>query len=92
LLNTSTEFFIKSEDSNGGALIVKALSCPPSDTFTNIMNFSTGGLVFNANFKNIRQNRRSGLNATEVISYQYLGMPCRVCVFKGIIPHINIQI
>ncbi|CAC9570535.1 RHS repeat-associated core domain-containing protein [thiotrophic endosymbiont of Bathymodiolus puteoserpentis (Logatchev)] len=74
LLNTSTEFFIKSEDSNGGALIVKALSCPPSDTFTNIMNFSTGGLVFNANFKNIRQNRRSGLNATEVISYQYLGM------------------
>jgi RHS repeat-associated protein len=74
LLNTNTEFFIKSEDSNGGALIVKALSCPPSDTFTNIMNFSTGELVFSTNFKNIRQNRRSGLNATEVISYQYLGM------------------
>jgi hypothetical protein len=38
------------------------------------MNFSTGELVFSTNFKNIRQNRRSGLNATEVISYQYLGM------------------
>jgi hypothetical protein len=34
------------------------------------MNFSTGELVFNSNFKNINQNRRSGLNATEVISYQ----------------------
>jgi hypothetical protein len=31
------------------------------------MNFSTGELVFNSNFKNINQNRRSGLNATEVI-------------------------
>jgi hypothetical protein len=31
-------------------------------------------LVFNSNFKNKYPDRRSGLNATEVISYQYLGM------------------
>jgi hypothetical protein len=34
----------------------------------------TGELVFNSNFKNKYPDRRSGLNATEVISYQYLGM------------------
>jgi hypothetical protein len=38
------------------------------------MYFSTGELVFNSNFKNKYPDRRSGLNATEVISYQYLGM------------------
>jgi hypothetical protein len=38
------------------------------------MNFSTGELVFNSNFKNKYPDRRSGLNATEVTSYQYLGM------------------
>jgi hypothetical protein len=38
------------------------------------MNFSTGELVFDSNFKNEYPGRRSGLNATEVISYQYLGM------------------
>ncbi len=74
LLNTNTEFLIKSEESSNRALIIQAYSRPPSDSFTNIMNFSTGELVFNSNFKNINQNRRSGLNATEVISYQYLGM------------------
>jgi hypothetical protein len=38
------------------------------------MNFSIGELVFNSNFKNENPNLRSGLNATEVTSYQYLGM------------------
>jgi hypothetical protein len=38
------------------------------------MYFSRGELVFNSNFKNEYPDRRSGLNATEVISYQYLGM------------------
>jgi hypothetical protein len=36
------------------------------------MNFSTGELVFDSNFKNEYPDRRSGLNATEVTSYQYL--------------------
>jgi hypothetical protein len=45
-----------------------------SDNFRNTMYFSTGELVFNSNFKNKYPDRRSGLNATEVISYQYLGM------------------
>jgi hypothetical protein len=34
------------------------------------MYFSRGELVFNSNFKNEYPDRRSGLNATEVISYQ----------------------
>jgi hypothetical protein len=38
------------------------------------MNFSTGELVFNSNLKNEHKDHRSGLNATEVTSYQYLGM------------------
>jgi hypothetical protein len=40
----------------------------------NIMNFSTGELVFNSNLKNEDISLRSGLNATEVTAYQYLGM------------------
>ncbi|VVH57177.1 hypothetical protein BSPCLSOX_2611 [uncultured Gammaproteobacteria bacterium] len=74
LLDTNTEFLIKSEGSSDGALIIQAYSHPPSDSFTNTMNFSTGELVFNSNFKNKYPDRRSGLNATEVTSYQYLGM------------------
>jgi hypothetical protein len=38
------------------------------------MNFSIGELVFNSNFKDEDISLRSGLNATEVTSYQYLGM------------------
>jgi hypothetical protein len=38
------------------------------------MYFSRGELVFTANLKSKYSNRRSGLNATEVTSYQYLGM------------------
>jgi hypothetical protein len=52
LLNTNTEFVIEPEESNNGALIIQAYSDPPSDYFMNIMNFSTGGLVFNSNLKN----------------------------------------
>jgi hypothetical protein len=37
-------------------------------------NISTGELVMYSNFKNEDISLRSGLNATEVISYQYLGM------------------
>jgi hypothetical protein len=33
-----------------------------------------GELVFNSNFKDENPILRSGLNATEVTSYQYLGM------------------
>jgi hypothetical protein len=74
LLNTNTEFSIKSEESSNSELIIQAHSLPPSDYFMNVMNFSTGELVFDSNFKNEYPDRRSGLNATEVISYQYLGM------------------
>jgi hypothetical protein len=38
------------------------------------MNFSIGELVFNSNFKDEYISLRSGLNATEVTAYQYLGM------------------
>jgi hypothetical protein len=38
------------------------------------MNFSTGELTFYSHRKNQDTNRRSGLNATEVTAYQYLGM------------------
>jgi hypothetical protein len=38
------------------------------------MYFSRGELVFTANLKSKRPVYRSGLNATEVTSYQYLGM------------------
>jgi RHS repeat-associated protein len=74
LLNNNTEFLIKSEESSNSELIIQAHSLPPSDYFMNVMNFSTGELVFDSNFKNEYPDRRSGLNATEVISYQYLGM------------------
>jgi hypothetical protein len=74
LLNTNTEFSIESEESSNGELIIQAYSYPPFDYFTNIMNFSTGELVFNSNLKNEHKDHRSGLNATEVTSYQYLGM------------------
>ncbi|CAC9434285.1 hypothetical protein [uncultured Gammaproteobacteria bacterium] len=74
LLNTNTEFVIEPEESNNGALIIQAYSDPPSDYFMNIMNFSTGELVFNSNLKNEDISLRSGLNATEVTAYQYLGM------------------
>ncbi|CAC9980527.1 hypothetical protein [uncultured Gammaproteobacteria bacterium] len=74
LLNNNTEFSIKSEESSNSELIIQAHSLPPSDYFMNVMNFSTGELVFDSNFKNEYPDRRSGLNATEVISYQYLGM------------------
>jgi hypothetical protein len=56
-------FSTQSNDSNG-ALTIKAHSYPPSDTFINIMNFSTGELNFNSHFKNEDISLRSGLNAT----------------------------
>ncbi|SSC07174.1 hypothetical protein BTURTLESOX_1603 [bacterium endosymbiont of Bathymodiolus sp. 5 South] len=74
LLNTNTEFLIKSEESSNGALIIQAYSHPPYDIFRNTMYFSRGELVFTANLKSKRPVYRSGLNATEVTSYQYLGM------------------
>ena len=74
LLNNNTEFLIKSEESSNGALIIQAYSHPSYDIFRNTMYFSRGELVFTANLKSKYPNRRSGLNATEVTSYQYLGM------------------
>ncbi|CAC9992775.1 hypothetical protein [uncultured Gammaproteobacteria bacterium] len=72
LLNDNTKFIIESKDSKG-ALTIKAHSLPSSTSeFENIMNFSTGQLTFDSNFRD--KNCTSGLNATEVISYQYLGM------------------
>jgi hypothetical protein len=47
------------------------------------MNFSIGELVFNSNFKDEYISLRSGLNATEVTAYQYLGMTCFVCAGVG---------
>jgi hypothetical protein len=52
LLNTNTEFSIEAEESSSDALIIQASSDPPFDSFTNIMNFSTGELVMYSNFKN----------------------------------------
>jgi hypothetical protein len=74
LLNNNTEFLIKSEENSNGALIIQAYSHPSYDIFRNTMYFSRGELVFTANLKSKYSNRRSGLNATEVTSYQYLGM------------------
>jgi hypothetical protein len=55
-INYYSDKFLQSEESSNRALIIQAYSRPPSDSFTNIMNFSTGELVFNSNFKNINQN------------------------------------
>jgi hypothetical protein len=46
------------------------------DVFLNLSELKQekGELVFDSNFKNEYPGHRSGLNATEVISYQYLGM------------------
>ncbi len=74
LIDDNTRFSIMSDNSSNGELIIEAYSHPSSDYFTNIMNFSTGELVFDSNFKNKHPDRRSGLNAAEVTSYQYLGM------------------
>ncbi|VVM27394.1 hypothetical protein BSPWISOXPB_10366 [uncultured Gammaproteobacteria bacterium] len=72
LLNANTKFTIKSEGRKG-ALTIRALSLPPSTSeFENIMDFNTGQLTFESNFRD--KNCISGLNATEVTSYQYLGM------------------
>jgi hypothetical protein len=51
-------FLIKSEESSNGALIIQAFSYPSGDNFRNTMYFSTGELVFNANFKNKYPDRR----------------------------------
>ncbi|VVM27006.1 hypothetical protein BSPWISOXPB_10324 [uncultured Gammaproteobacteria bacterium] len=66
-------FSTQSNDSKG-ALTIKAHSYPPADVFINVMNFPTGELNFNSHFKNEDISLRSGLNATEVTAYQYLGM------------------
>ncbi|VVH57122.1 hypothetical protein BSPCLSOX_899 [uncultured Gammaproteobacteria bacterium] len=73
LLEAHTMFSTQSNDSKG-ALTIKAHSYPPADVFINVMNFSTGELNFNSHFKNEDISLRSGLNATEVTAYQYLGM------------------
>jgi hypothetical protein len=74
LLNANTKFSIISDDSSNRESIIQAHTRPSYDSFKNTMNFSIGELVFNSNFKNENPNLRSGLNATEVTSYQYLGM------------------
>ncbi|CAC9542485.1 hypothetical protein [uncultured Gammaproteobacteria bacterium] len=74
LIDANTKFTIESEYSSNRALIIKAYSHPPSDYFVNIMNFSTGELIFHSHLKNEDINRHSGLNATEITAYQYLGM------------------
>ncbi|CAC9656721.1 RHS repeat-associated core domain-containing protein [bacterium endosymbiont of Bathymodiolus sp. 5 South] len=74
LIDANTEFSVISDGSSNGELIIKAYSHPPFDSFKNIMNFSTGELTFHSHYKNKDTNRRSGLNATEVTAYQYLGM------------------
>ena len=73
LIDANTNFSITSEDKNGG-LTIEAYSRPSFDSFINIMDFSTGELTFHSHRENQDTSRRSGLNATEVISYQYLGM------------------
>jgi hypothetical protein len=74
LIDANTEFSVISDGSSNGELIIKAYSHPPFDSFKNIMNFSTGELTFHSHYKNKDTNRRSGLNATKVTAYQYLGM------------------
>jgi hypothetical protein len=39
LLDTNTEFLIKSKESSDGELTIQAHSRPPSDYFMNVMNF-----------------------------------------------------
>ncbi len=74
LLNANTKFSIISDDSSNRESIIQAHTRPSYDSFKNTMNFSIGELVFNSNFKDEDISLRSGLNATEVTSYQYLGM------------------
>jgi hypothetical protein len=71
LIDANTNFSITSENKNGG-LTIEAYSRPSFDSFINIMDFSTGELTFHSHRENQDTSRRSGLNATEVISYQYL--------------------
>jgi RHS repeat-associated protein len=72
LLNTNTKFTIRSEGRKG-ALTIRARSLLSSTSeFANMMDFTTGRLTFESNFRD--KNCTSGLNATEVTSYQYLGM------------------
>jgi hypothetical protein len=53
------------------------------------MNFSTGELNFNSHFKNEDISLRSGLNATEVTAYQYLGMTKIAPVFSNFIEVVS---
>jgi hypothetical protein len=53
--------------------------------FENIMDFTTGQLTFKSNFRG--KDCTSGLNATEVISYQYLGM-CRL-ILDGLLSGVK---
>ncbi|VVH58594.1 hypothetical protein BSPCLSOX_739 [uncultured Gammaproteobacteria bacterium] len=71
-LNANTTFITMSEEDKG-ALRIIARSFPSfTSGFENIMDFTTGQLTFKSNFRG--KDCTSGLNATEVISYQYLGM------------------
>jgi hypothetical protein len=72
LLNANTKFTIESEDSKG-ALTIRAKSLLSStNEFENIMDFPTGRLTFESNFRD--KNCTSGLNATILenkTSYRY---------------------
>jgi hypothetical protein len=88
ILDATTKFIIRSKDSKG-ALKIRALSLPsPTSEFENIMDFNTGQLTFESNFRD--KNCISGLNATEVISYQYLGMT-KIAGALNMLPKIMLQ-
>ncbi len=72
ILNTNTTFIIRSEDSKGALKIRARFSSSSTSEFENVMDFTTGQLTFESNFRD--KNCTFGLNATEVTSYQYLGM------------------
>ncbi|MBA5248114.1 MAG: RHS repeat-associated core domain-containing protein [Gammaproteobacteria bacterium] len=67
LLDAHTEFIVKSI---AGVLEVKAKSTPECSEFFNTMDFSTGELTFDSNFK----DKKSVINATQASAFQYLGM------------------
>jgi len=66
-LDTNTIFFILEDTSK-----IRSTYSLEQNNFINTMDFSTGEFTFEANF--IDRNTNLGLNATQVASYQYLGM------------------
>jgi hypothetical protein len=88
ILNTNTTFIIRSEDSKGALKIRARFSSSSTSEFENVMDLTTGQLTFESNFRD--KNCTFGLNATEVTSYQYLGMT-KIAGALNMLPCIEIH-